>query len=191
MTDIDIANAAPSADMAKPATFTVEDRFWGYAILSGTTLPFGVAFGQAVSFFFGVVFAIAALGILLLPALFFDGGFSAMRVGSAALFGAMAAYLLWFASRGTQTEVHVDKSARQIREVVVNRAGKPTPVATYAFNEIGGVFVEKGDDTALDQLILRYRNTSQVVCVAEGSEAQLVGLRDRLGRDLLGLDQAA
>ena len=173
-------------DLAKPTTFAVEDVFWGYTIRSGRGPSFGVALGQALSFFFGVCFATAALGILILPTLFFDGELGAMRVGSAALFGAVAAYLLWFASRGTKAEVQVDTSIGEIREVICNRAGTPTIVGSYGFDEIGGVFVEEDELSGQAQLILRYRTTSQSVFIAEGTEAQLRPLRDRLAHNLLG-----
>lgn len=186
MTDMNADAAEFRGAINKPMTFAVEDVFWGYMIRSGRGPSFGVAMGQALSFFFGVCFATVSVGLLVLPALFFDGDIGAMRVGAAALFGAMAAYLLWFASRGTKAEVHVDTSLSEIREVICNRAGKPTTVGSYGFDEIGGVFVHENETTGLSQLILQYRNTSQTVAVAEGTVAQLIPLRDRLAKDLLG-----
>ncbi|WP_341366362.1 hypothetical protein [Yoonia sp. BS5-3] len=185
-----MADLAPSVTgihdaMAKQSSFAVEDMYWGYAIRSGSGPSFGVALAQAVCFFFGVCLLTAAVGILVLPALFFDGGFGAMRLGSAALFGAFSAYLLWFASRGTQSEVHVDTSVGEIREVICNRAGKPSTVGSYGFDTIGGIHLEPAKDNGVATLFLRYRNTSQTVCVAEAPEAQLVGLRDRLAQDLM------
>jgi hypothetical protein len=122
---------------------------------------------------------------LLLPTLFFDGDFSAMRIGSAALFGAMAAYLLWFASRGNKVEVHVDISFSEVREVICNRAGKPTTIGSYPFETIGGVFVEPIEGSDLCQLTVQYRSTSQTVVVAVGTDAQLTPLRNRLAQDIL------
>ena len=191
MTDMNASHVDFASDMARTSTFEVDDIFWGYKIRSGRGAPFTVALGQAASFFFGVCFLTACLGILLLPTLFFDGELGVMRIGSAALFGAAAAYLLWFASRGTRAEVHVDTSLDEIREVICNRAGKPTTVGAYSFDEIGGVFLEQNDATGLSQLVLRYRNTDQTVSVADGTDAQLLPLRDRLAHDLLGQSPAA
>lgn len=183
MTD---ATADFGTELAKPSSFGVEEVYWGYMIRSGRGPTFGVAVGQVASFFFGVCFLTAAVGILLLPTLFFDGELGAMRIGSAALFGAAAGYLLWFASRGTRPEVHVDTSLGEIREVICNRAGRPTTVGAYSFDAIGGVFMQDNPESGVSQIVLRYHNTDQDVCVAEGSEAQLVALRDRLAHDLLG-----
>ncbi len=186
MTDMSASAANYHGELAKPSTFAVEDIFWGYMVRSGRGPSFGVAMGQAVSFFFGVCLLTASLGILVLPALFFDGDLGAMRIGSAVLFGAVAAYLLWFASRGTQSEVHVDISLGEIREVICNRAGKPTTVGCYDFDSISGVLMDESEATGLAQLVLCYGNTSQTVSVAEGTVAQLIPLRDRLAHDLLG-----
>lgn len=185
MTDIDAGSFTMTKELARPSTFAVEDIFWGYKIQSGVRPSIAVTLGQALSFFFGVCFAIAALGIILLPTLFFDGDFSAMRVGSAALFGAAAAYLLWFASRGTRPEAHVDLSFSEIREVITNRTGKTSTVGRYPFDGISGVFVEQSDESDLSQLVIRCSHTAQTVLIATGTDAQLTPLRNRLAHDIL------
>ncbi|MDP5347560.1 MAG: hypothetical protein NWQ32_04120, partial [Paracoccaceae bacterium] len=108
MTDIHASPAAFSQKVSRNSGFAVEDAFWGYKIRSGQTVPLSVLLGQALSFFFGVCFLTACIGILVLPTLFFDGGLGVVRLGAVVLLGAAAAYLLWFASRGTLAEVHVD-----------------------------------------------------------------------------------
>lgn len=186
MTDTNASPVEFAGDIARVSPFEVEDIFWGYKVRTGNGAPFSVMFGQAICFFFGVCLLTATFGVLVLPTLFFDGGAGIMRVGAATLMGAAAFYLLWFASRGTLAEVHVDTTVDEIREVVCNRAGRPTTVAVYGFDEIGGVFIEQNEEDGTYQLILRYRNTSQSVSVAEGTEAQLTPLRNRLAHDLLG-----
>lgn len=185
MSDMSVTVTGIHENLAKPSNFFVDDVFWGYIIRSGRGPSLGVALAQAFCFFFGVCLLTSAIGILTLPTLFFDGDLSSMRLGVAALFGALATYLLWFASRGTRTEVHVDTSVGEIREVICNRAGKPTTVSAYGFDTIGGVYLETAKDAADATLYLRYRNTSQTICVAEGTEAQLLSLRDRLANDLM------
>lgn len=189
-----MSNVNVSVDMkqqlAKPSTFAVEDTYWGYIVRSGRGPSLGVMVSQATSFFLGACFLTASFSILLLPTLMFDGDVGVFRVGAATLFGAVACYLLWFASRGTRTELHVDNSVGEIREVICNRAGKPTTVGCYGFDAIGGVFLDFNENIGMHSLVLRYRNTVQTVPVAEGTEAQLIGLRDRLGQDLMVVPQA-
>ncbi|PUB13147.1 hypothetical protein [Yoonia sediminilitoris] len=177
--------------LAKPSTFSVEDTYWGYIVRSGRGPSLGVMASQAVSFFLGACFLTACFSILLLPTLMFDGDIGVFRVGAATLFGTIAIYLLWFASRGSRTELHVDNSVGEIREVICNRAGKPTTIGCYGFDAIGGVFLDYNERIGMHSLVLRYRNTVQTVPVAEGTEAQLIGLRDRLGQDLMVVPQSS
>ncbi|PJI92167.1 hypothetical protein BC777_1011 [Yoonia maricola] len=188
MTDMNATTADFSTVSARISPFGVEDVFWGYKIGSGHGVPLSVMAGQAICFFFGVCLMTATFGLLLLPALFFDGGVGIMRLGAATLMGAAAFYLLWFASRGTLPEIHIDTRQNEIRQVVCNRSGKPTTVATYTFDEIGGIFLEPDTQTGQSLLLLGYLDTDQTIAVATGTEAQLLPLRDRLARDLLGAD---
>ncbi|MEL6840479.1 MAG: hypothetical protein AAFP85_14395 [Pseudomonadota bacterium] len=185
MSDMQASVVGLQDQLAKPSSFAVEEIYWGYIIRAGHGPSLGVAIAQAVCFFFGVCLLTAAAGLLVLPALFFDGGIGTMRLGAAALFGGFATYLLWFASRGTQAEVHVDTSIGEVREVICNRAGKPTTVGAFGFDTIGGIYLNTDESTDRAILSLQYRNTSQTVMVAEGTEAQLVSLRDRLASDLM------
>ncbi|EBA11387.1 hypothetical protein [Roseobacter sp. CCS2] len=191
MADMNATVADFSNDIARTSPFEIDDVFWGYKVKSGKGAPFSVMFGQAICFFFGVCLVTATLGVLVLPTLFFDGGLGIMRIGAATLMGAAGFYLLWFASRGTLPEIHVDTRQNEVREVVCNRSGRPTMVAAYTFDEIGGIFLEPDAETGQSQLLLGYRDTAQTIAVAAGTEAQLLPLRDRLARDLLGVDALA
>lgn len=185
MSDLNASGQRDAAAFARPSGFSVEDIYWGYIVKSGRRPPIGVVVAQALSFFFGACFLTAGIGILMMPTLMFDGDLGPMRIGSAVLFGAVSVYLLWFASRGSQPELHIDTSVGEIREVICNRAGRPTTVGCYGFDTIGGVFMEQHPTENTASLVLRYRNTAQTVSVAEGIEAQLIPLRDRLGQDLM------
>lgn len=185
MSEVSASRLGDVAPLARPSSFAVEDIYWGYIVKSGRGTPVGLALVQIVSFFFGVSFLTAAAGMMLVPTLMMDGDLGPMRIGAAVLLGAVAFYLLWFASRGSQPELHVDTSTGEIREVIVNRAGRPTTVGCYGFDTIGGVFLEPHTVENWATLVLRYRNTAQTVTVAQGIEAQLIPLRDRLAQDLM------
>lgn len=185
MTELNTSGETGQTFIAKPSGFSVEETYWGYIVRSGRRPGTAVMLAQGVSFFFGACLLSAAIGILLLPTSMFDGGLGAIRMGAAVLFAAVALYLLWFASRGSVPELHVDTSVAEIREVLVNRVGRPSTVGCYGFDSIGGIFMEEDIETGMATLILRYRNTAQTVFVAEGTVAQLIPLRDRLGRDLM------
>jgi hypothetical protein len=170
--------------MTKTSQFSVEDTFWGYQIQSGRPPAMGLILAQSFSYFFGACFMIAAVSIIAVPLMFSGEGVGVMRIVASVLFAAAGFYLLWFASRGSQTELHVDTSVGEIRQVISNRAGKPTTVGAYGFDMIGGIHIIDGHSPN-SLLVLQYRDTDQQISVAEGLEAQLIPLRDRLAQDLM------
>ncbi|KQI72721.1 hypothetical protein AN191_06850 [Loktanella sp. 5RATIMAR09] len=185
MTNIDITAGGIVNHVARATPFATEDQYWGYKVLSREGAPVSVMIGQAISFFLGVCLVTATFGVLVLPTLFFDGNFGFMRIGAAVLMGAVGFYLLWFASRGSIADVHIDTKAREIREVVANRFGSPTTVGLYTFDEISGIFLELDETSGQSQLLLGYNDSANAIRVAKGAEAQLLPLRDRLAKDLL------
>jgi hypothetical protein len=185
MTDINMTAGGFVNHVARATPFAIEDIFWGYKVLSREGAPVSVVLGQAVSFFFGVCLVTATFGVLVLPTLFFDGDGGFMRIGAAVFMGAIGFYLLWFASRGTVADVHIDTKAREIREVVSNRFGGPTTVGLYCFDEISGIYLEQEETTGQSRLLLGYNDSGYSIAIAAGTEAQLLPLRDRLAQDLL------
>lgn len=157
---------------------------WGYIVRAGNRPPLDLVILQVLAYFLGVCFVTAGIGILVLPALMSGLDLGPLRMGAAVLFGAGAVYLLWFASRGSKVDVHVDTSAREIREVIANRVGKPTVLQSYGFGEIGGVYVETAAGDAPAQLVIGYRGRS--ILIALGETDELDELRKRLSRDLMG-----
>jgi hypothetical protein len=170
--------------MTKLPQFSVEDTFWGYQIQSARVPAMGLVLAQSLSYFLGACFMIAAVSIVAAPLLFMGESVGVIRIVASVLFAAAAFYLLWFASRGSQTEIHVDTSVGEIRQVISNRAGKPTTVGAYGFDAIGGVHIIDAQGQ-MSLLVLQYRDTDRQVSVAEGLEAQLIPLRDRMAQDLM------
>jgi len=169
-----------------PRSHHVDEAYWGYIITKGTGPALRTVVLQSISLFLGACFAAAGLGLLLVPQAMSASTDILMRGGAAVFFGALAAYLLWFASRGAQSEIQIDTALQEVREVVRNRDGKSTLIGRYAFDSIGGVFLDRtGQRTGHAVLMLRYRNTAQTLPVATGREIELTWLKDRLGQDLM------
>jgi len=170
----------------EPRAYSVDETYWGYIVQKGDGPATPTVILQGMSMFMGASFAAAALGLLLAPHLITGSTDIIMRSGASVLFGAIAAYLLWFASRGSQSEIQIDNTLGEVREVVRNRAGKPSLIGRYGFDSIGGVFLDRANAKGTRAvLMLRYRNTAQTLPVATGPESELVSLKDRLGRDLM------
>jgi hypothetical protein len=107
-------------------------------------------------------------------------------MGASAFILSISLLFLWFASRGTRRELQVDTRLRELREVVRNKYGTSTLMGRMSFDGIGSVFIARNHDPRhRPRLVLRIGNTARLIAVAEGSEAELGDLRNRLGRDLL------
>jgi hypothetical protein len=173
-------------DSARP--YALDEHYWGYLIRSLDPLPLWLVLAQVFSWVAGIVLAIAAFGLWAFPSAQED--LLAFRLALSVVLLGTAAFLLWFASRGARSEIQVDVRQREVREIVRNKAGRPTLIGRYPFEEIGGVFLDRS--TARGQyrashasLVLRYRNTAQMLPVVHGRASDLVALRDRMGRDLM------
>lgn len=175
-------------DRGRPATgFAVEEFYWGYVVRDTRGAPLALVAAQAAAWAGGILCAIAAPGLFVMPGAWAEGP-GGLRLGAAVVFAAVAAILLWFASRGAVAELQIDTRQGEVREIIRNRAGKPTVGGRHGFDSIGGVFIDRtGDRAARGRavLVIRLGNTAQVLPVATGPAAGLEPLRDRLGRDLV------
>ena len=177
---------APRRPVARDQGHRIEETYWGYRIVPLGPLPIRLVVLQAVAMMCGASF-LAAAATLALAA----GREDLLFRGPVMLaFVVVGLATMRFASRGALVQIEVDTMNGEVREVVRNRTGAVTVLACYGFDCIGGVFIRRTAQ-ALPTLVLRYRNTARTMPVASGSEASLVHLRDRLGRDMIvGRDAA-
>ena len=166
--------------------FEVDETYWGYVVRCTGAESRWVQMAQGVAWFAGIGFCIATLGLWAVPMTQFDTGLLPMKLGATFIMAGIAVYLLWYASRGTHSELQVDTSLGELREIVRNQAGRPTLLGRHGFDAIGGVMIDR---TTLRKgracLVLRYGNTSQLMPVAWGLENELTALRDRMGHDMM------
>ena len=175
---------AELAPRKKP--FAVDETYWGYIIRKTDGPQVGMVLLQVASMFFGAAFLAAGLGLLLLPDVLAGAVDLTMRAVAAVIFFGLAGYLLWFASRGTESELQIDTSLGEVREVVRNRAGKSSLIGRYGFDSIGGVFLDRANaPSGQAVLVLRYRNTAQTLPVVGAQVEALEPLRNRLGKDMM------
>ncbi|MCA1776136.1 MAG: hypothetical protein LC676_11150 [Loktanella sp.] len=166
-------------------SFWVNETFWGYVVRAeGRPSPV-VLVTQALSMLIAAAMIVVAFGLWLSPASFVESSDLVFRGVASVTLVATAAVLLWHASRGTKVELQVDLNMAEVREVVNNRAGRATLLGRHGFDAIGGVFIDRSRGRGASTLCLRYRNTSQMLFVASGDDADLEGLCGRLGRDLV------
>lgn len=174
------------ARFAPIAGISIEDTGWGYIIARSAGRVTARELVVAGAWSMGIALLISAAGMLISPAGYQTYETFVMKLGLALLVGAIGLRLVWYSSRGTETELQVDRNFGEIRQVVRNKVGKPTLIGKYLFEDIGGVYIDrrkgKGAHCAL---MLRYKNTSQVIQAAVGPLDSLEALRDRLGHDLI------
>jgi len=178
------------APLQDGAMYRIDETYWGYIVRSIETPSMILVFAQAISWLIGIGFLVATLGLWLMPSAVFAGSVLGMKFGATVVTVASASFCLWYASRGTDSEIQVDTRLGEVREVVRNRTGRSTLLGRYGFDAIGSVFIDLGGrqqraDTVQGALVLRYRNTAQTLHVASGTMSMLGPLRDRLGRDLM------
>jgi len=100
------------------------------------------------------------------------------------------ATLLWSASRGIDPKWQIDTTRGELRKVLRNKAGRPTVLAHYGFDAIGGVVMGRATlhgrlHNGHAFLVLRLGNSSRLLPLIVGPETLLAPLHDRLGRDLI------
>lgn len=173
-----------SGQTAVADTFFVEESSWGYTIHSALQSPPGLAAAQFISWLVGIFCAVLAVGILALPIVTRFAMPDLFQAGPAVLLACVAVYLFWYSSRGTQPAFQVDIAKKEIREVVVNRVGKPSNKVAYPFAVVEDVFAVTDQDEKTAQLVLWFRKSDEALAIAEATPAQLVHLRDRVANDL-------
>lgn len=182
----DATRSVPRPVATSVPAVQVLDAYWGYTISSSALPPLSVVVAQTLTWCVGVCFLLAALGLWVMPAPMSSGADFAMKLALSSVLGGVAALFLWYASRGSNVEIQIDTALSEVREVVRNRAGRPTHAARHAFAEFGAACLDrKAQVPGAATLVLRFGNTTRVLPVVQGPVAEMEILRDRLGRDLL------
>ena len=180
-------SAHASIEKTKPQSFVVENAHWGYAIRTVAGASRGLMVAQTISMVFGAAFLAGAIGMWLLPMLTLGADALHMRTIATILFVGLATLLLWYGTRGVLSQIQIDTSRGEIREVARSRAGRTTIVGCYGFDSVGGIFMEPAEDGVSTHLVLRYRDGGDPLIVATGTDAELAGLREQISRDVVVL----
>ncbi len=186
--NVDGYAAAPAGvdAAAEQSSFAVDETYWGYVVRCTEAESSWVQIAQGMAWFLGICFAIAALGLWAVPMTQFGAEILPMKLGATFVLSGIAVYFLWYASRGTHSEMQIDTSLGEVREIVRNQAGRPTLLGRHGFDAFGGVSIERTPHQhGHARLMLHYGNSGQFMIVAWGQEADLVALRDRMGHDMM------
>lgn len=162
------------------------EKYWGFTIRNTTRLTLWIGLTQFISLLVGAGFLAAALGLWFAQAGILPQESIVLRGLLSVFFVMLGAILISYANRGTASELQFDQNLGEVREVVHNRAGKPTLVSNCGFDALNGLAVDrrKGRADRVD-LILRHQSVGSDMLVASGTEAQIGVLFGRLERELL------
>ncbi len=185
MTTSDFAQHLASWREATAAHVVIEEEKGGYEVRTATLLRDRAPLIERVSAICGIaLIAVALTGILAakehaLPVL----GGNPMTPAAIILSGGVA--FLWISIRGMRYRVKFDLEQRQMHLRVCNLLASCRVLRTLCFDEIGSAFVKRParrGQTA--KLFVRVGDSDDVMEIAQGTEAELKQLHDRLSRDL-------
>ncbi len=165
------------------------ETYWGYIVRSGARPRSSAAVKQWISGLSGLSLVVAAVSLWIIPGSGFGEDIAVFKYGLSIVLGAIGILLIWFGSQGNCYELQVDIAKGELREAVRNRKGQARLLSRVPFERIGSVFIDRaaGAEGADLPLLLRYKETAQVIEVARAPESELAMMRDRLARDILGM----
>ena len=168
----------------------VTETYWGYVIHDDRQRLSRESLGTSALRFGGLILILTAYGQWLLPGALYAGDATVAKAVLSFFLGAIGAAVYWFASGGSDTDLHVDLTRREIRVARRNARDQARLQAVLPMANIAGTFIARprdGDGPA--QLFLRLRDREAVVHVADGDEDDLLILHRRLAHDLRPLEE--
>jgi len=169
---------------------TLREMPWGYVVQSvnaGSGLRYVM---DRVARFATFAVWLAVIGLWLMPVAMAPGvAFALKSFASVALLGLVYLFVC-LTHRMVGYAFHIDTNRREVRVAVLTAKGQSWIKASYRFDEIGAAVMQpgRGADAAYE-LCLRLTKGEDLIPVAAGDEAALMGIHDRLMRDLRPIEE--
>ena len=165
------------------------ETYWGFTVKNTQRASSIVQLSQAVSVVIGAGFAAATLGLWIVPSVAFQTDSALIRAGASVFFVIFSYFFISYANRGTVSELQIDLSlgeVREVREVLRHRSGSSSLLAHYGFDAFTRLSIDRSSGSPLQvKLILHHQDEAHDLVVATGNEPQIGKLFGRLERDLL------
>jgi hypothetical protein len=161
---------------------------WGYGLRLREKAGFWALLAQAVSGGTAFVCFAVAVGLWVLPGSNMGAetaGFKMVFSGMLAMIGILA---LWFATQGTKYELQVDRTRRELREVLRNKKGQEFLLRKFSFEEMSSVIFTRDPERNVPgfaSLMLRHKTQTHSIELVHDKEERLLDLRALLARDIL------
>ena len=171
-------------DEARRSALGVSGTSWGYVIRPCEDVLVRAAYGEMAALFFAVLTGMGAYGLWLIPGSNSAPELVPFKIAGMVVFFVIAGMLYMIARRGLCQEVHVDLKRRELRVARRNRKGRAT-VSVVSMDDVERVYLQRAKAALLrNRLCLKLLDQSAPMEVAEGSEAELAPLLQRLALDL-------
>ena len=145
---------------------------WGYVIRPCENVLVRAAYGEMAAVFFAVLTGMAAYGQWLIPGSNASAELIPFKIAGTVIFFVIAGMLYLIARR--------------------NRRGRATPVSAVAMDDVERVFLQRAKASLLrSRLCVKLAGQTALMEIAEGSEAELAPILQRLALDLNKLPQEA
>lgn len=169
----------------RKSTISVGETTWGYIIGQGVAARRRAGIGELLAVFGCLFFGTVAFGQWLIPDSAYSDGALGLRISGTIMLFVFASLLYLMARRGLSVECHVDTKRDMVRLVRRNREGGTMIWSSFAFSEIGSVFIKRSkSNETVDKMYMRPKSMDTAILVATGASWQLEPLLDRVQRDL-------
>lgn len=160
------------------------ETYWGFTVKNTQRASSIVQLSQAVSVVIGAGFAAATLGLWIVPSVAFQTDSALIRAGASVFFVIFSYFFISYANRGTVSELQIDLSLGEVREVLRHRSGCSSLLAHYGFDAFTRLSIDRSSGSPLQvKLILHHQDEAHDLVVATGNEPQIGKLFGRLERD--------
>lgn len=185
------SGATTNSPKMKMKTY-VDNTYWGYIIRGAGLRNLINLPSQLIAAGVGLVLVLSSLVFWLVTGTTLVTHFGGLEYGMSIALFLFGLVLIWFASHGTDFELHANVETKELNEMVRNSKGQTRLLRTIPFIEVASVFIDRptrsGDKARLS---LRLRNCSKVVVIATDIEDNLRPIHARLVRDVLPMAQGA
>jgi hypothetical protein len=176
-----------NADPDHKASVKHVETFWGYIIRDRTEAGTWSLIVKSLAAIIGGALFFGAIGLWVLGGSIYTQDVVVFKLGLTAVMVLTAVLLLRFASNGPKYEVQVDLNRLELREATRGDNGQVKVYSRTKFSKFDAVILERSaNPQQKSRLLLRLRDTSQAIEIAQDFECNLVALKNRLAKDVIG-----
>lgn len=176
-----------SGPRPRDASVSTVETYWGYILRANKANRSQVILLQWSTAFLGVSLLLAALGLWVLPGSTVASDVLGFKLGLTTVILVLGMLMVRFASNGTNYEVQVDSTRKELREALRNNQGKARIMKRIKFEDMDAVYIDRSKGAGSKaRLMVRMAASPVVIEVACDYEEHLTQMHERLGAHILG-----